>query len=726
MKKLVRHLPMTVILLAFFSNYGVSAESNSEERVIITFNDEINNEIIDTVNGEVNYEFQNMPVAAVTLTEDAIEELEKNSTVKRVEKDLVIRSSSQIEDWGIPALNIPITWGTGYSGKGIKIAVIDTGISPHEDLVIAGGKSFVDYTDSYFDDNGHGTHVAGIIRASNNGVGIKGVAYESDIFAIKAMTQNGTSYLSSIIAGIDWAITNDMDIVNLSLGTQVDSTAFHNIVDRAYRQGLLIVAASGNDGTGIGDTVDYPARYSSAIAVGAVDQQNQLASFSSTGSSVEVVAPGVSIVSTYLNGKYARMNGTSMATPFVTGYLALVKQAYPQLTNAQIRTKLNESTVDLGLYGLDNSFGYGLLKATSLSLPVSGYPATGNPAISLTLNKSKSIHLPNESEELTATVQLKDGTKLDITDEAVWSISDTTIANINFGKINTLKIGKTEISAQWGGLTSTMELEVIDSNPVLSIESNIDSLSATTGQQKKITLTARMKDGTFTDITNGASWRSLNETIASVNKGTVDFKQVGRTTIIASYGNESISINVESTLEVALPDLLDVNPTFWAYKEINELREKEIIFGYKDNTFKPNATIRRDHVASIFSKSLPLTFIVEEKRFLDVPTNYLYYQEIMNTQRAGIFSGSNGVFGPQQQLTRAQMAKILVIAFELNQNGLHSFKDVSENHWANEYIHILYSNGITLGSNGLYSPEDFVTRAQYAVFLSRAMELKDL
>ncbi|WP_265416743.1 S8 family serine peptidase [Alkalihalobacillus deserti] len=136
----------------------------------------------------------------------------------------------------------PKAWESGYTGKGVKVAVVDTGVAKHEDLIITGGISFPSYTSSFFDDNGHGTHVAGIIGARNNNYGTVGIAYESSIYAVKVLDQN------DVIAGIDWSITNKMDIVNLSLGTISHSSTLKQVVDKAYSQGVLVVAAVGNNG----------------------------------------------------------------------------------------------------------------------------------------------------------------------------------------------------------------------------------------------------------------------------------------------------------------------------------------------------------------------------------------------------------------------------------------------------------------------------------------------
>jgi len=273
-------------------------------------------------------------------------------------------------------------------------------------LTISGGASFSTVTSSYADDNGHGTHVAGIIGARNNSIGTVGIAHEASIYAVKALEANGSGSLSSIIAGIDWSITNDMDVINLSLGTTSPSTTLQQVVDRANNAGILVVAAAGNNGRadGTGDLVNYPARYSSAIAVAATDINNNRASFSATGSTVEVAAPGVSINSTLANGGYGQMSGTSMATPYVAGNLALMKQAFPTLSSSQLRTKLSQDSIDLGTAGRDTWFGNGLVQA-----PTSGGTTQPVQALTTTVSTSKSTYYAGEVVSISSTVRNSNG-----------------------------------------------------------------------------------------------------------------------------------------------------------------------------------------------------------------------------------------------------------------------------------------------------------------------------
>lgn len=205
----------------------------------------------------------------------------------------------------------------------------------------------------------------------NNSIGVVGVAPAANLYAVKVLDRKGSGYVSDVVAGIDWAITNRMDIINMSLGSSSYSEALEAAVNRAYGAGILLVAAAGNSGTDItsSDNVEYPAKFDSVIAVAATDATNLRAYFSSTGPEVEVSAPGVNIKSTYLNNSYVTMSGTSMATPMVSGDLALLKQANPTKTNAELRELLHQNVIDLGYLDAmgnavkDNLYGFGLIQA---------------------------------------------------------------------------------------------------------------------------------------------------------------------------------------------------------------------------------------------------------------------------------------------------------------------------------------------------------------------------
>ncbi|MDC3411968.1 S8 family peptidase [Aquibacillus sp. 3ASR75-11] len=353
-------------LLVFTQNHLVQAEQMDYTRVVVTFNNEVNESVIENQGGYIEEQFRFLPAVIAMIPSIKVTGIEKAPSVLQVQKDSTASVTGQLTDWGINSINTPILWNEGYTGKGVKVAIIDTGISnDHPDLNISGGKSFVSYTSSYDDDNGHGTHIAGTIAALDNNYGYVGVAPDAQIYALKAMDSNGKGSTIDLALAIDWAIQNNMDIINLSFEFRESVDYIEELINEAYEKGILVVAAAGNNGQQDG-TIAYPAKYPSVIAVGAVNSNYKLPTFSKTGATLEIVAPGVNINSTYVNNGFAEMSGTSMATAYGSGYLALLKEAYPTLQATNIRNIMQEKALDLGVPGKDPLYGYGFIQSFSL------------------------------------------------------------------------------------------------------------------------------------------------------------------------------------------------------------------------------------------------------------------------------------------------------------------------------------------------------------------------
>ncbi|SDC91166.1 subtilisin [Melghirimyces thermohalophilus] len=238
------------------------------------------------------------------------------------------------------------------AGRGIRVGVVDSGIDlSHPDLVrnIRGGVNFVHPGRPPRDDNGHGTHVAGIIAARSNGIGVVGVAPSASLYAIKVLNAQGSGSITDLIRGIDWGIDNRMHILNLSLSAGGSApAALVHAVNTAVRRGILVVAAAGNSGNdeGNGNHVEVPARIASTLAVAATNRQNRRASFSATGPALDLSAPGVDILSTYPVNRYAVFSGTSMACPHVSGVAARFKQG--GRSTAAVRRLLFQRAIPLG------------------------------------------------------------------------------------------------------------------------------------------------------------------------------------------------------------------------------------------------------------------------------------------------------------------------------------------------------------------------------------------
>ena len=323
-----------VVILLF--PFKVNGEELTE-RVIILFQDEIDQELLKDPSIEIHHIFEEYDAVSVTIPASMEDSLKAHSSIRFIEKDPEVKTTSQMASWGYQSLNVQTAAQAGLTGKGVRIGILDTGVRlDHPDLHLSGGVSFVQGITSPNDDNGHGTHVAGIIAAQNNEIGSVGLAPEAQIYAVKVLDSNGEGNQSDVAAGINWAIEQDLDIINLSITSPSGSFLLEETLQKAYDHGMLIIAASGNYPSALNEKINvlYPARYPTVIAVGSVNEKQVRSSFSYYGSDLEFVAPGEKIYST-INGSgneaYGYSTGTSMAAPFVTGMAALYKQSYPEL-----------------------------------------------------------------------------------------------------------------------------------------------------------------------------------------------------------------------------------------------------------------------------------------------------------------------------------------------------------------------------------------------------------
>ncbi len=342
-----------LLLIPLQTSFADEANTQAKEDYLVQFDGPAEKGLLnafDVAEADIVHEYNQLPVYNVKLTEKQANGLKNNPQIKYVEENAEVQSFAQETPWGVPHVQATEAQSNGSTGDGVKVAILDSGVDAnHEDLEVAGGHSV--FGDSPYDDgNGHGTHVAGTVAALDNDLGVVGVAPDADVYAVKVLDDSGSGSYAGIAEGIEWAIENDMDIINMSLGGSTSSSVLKEYVDLAYEEGLLVVAAAGNSGTWLGwfDTVGYPAKYDSAIAVAAVDQNNSRASFSSTGDALELSAPGVSVLSTVPGNGYDSYDGTSMASPHVAGVAAQVWAEKPHLSNEELRELLNNTALDLG------------------------------------------------------------------------------------------------------------------------------------------------------------------------------------------------------------------------------------------------------------------------------------------------------------------------------------------------------------------------------------------
>jgi len=382
-KKLLVILVVIIGLFTFASLTKAFQPNNQPtERKIVVFKSGVSDEsvkdsLLSRFEALKNKDLRLINGRSIFLSKRNADLLAKDPNVLRIDDDVEVSALARVQiqsqtlPWGIQKIQANLVWPTGNTADPIKVGVIDTGISStHPDLFanIKGGVNTINSRKSWNDDNGHGSHVAGIIAALNNNIGVVGVGPKIDLYAIKVLDASGSGYLSDVIEGLDWAIQNKMQFVNMSLGTTANIQSFSDAVKRVNAAGIVEVAAAGNDGK----AVNFPAAYPEVIAVGATDSNNNIASWSSRGPELDLVAPGVSIYSTYKNSSYATLSGTSMATPHITGTAALVLStpvgSYDANGNgkwdpSEVQKKLENSATDLGASGFDQIFGFGLINA---------------------------------------------------------------------------------------------------------------------------------------------------------------------------------------------------------------------------------------------------------------------------------------------------------------------------------------------------------------------------
>lgn len=380
---------LVLVLVTALSAASVSA-AGAPVRTIVVFDDGVNAPALARIAELGAVKVKDLPLvngAVVWLPSKASQKaIEHVAGVKYVETDALVHATGkpskpapsqppQTLPWGIDRINADVSRATN-TGDPVKVAIVDTGIdTTHPDLAanVKGGMTAVN-TSSYKDDNGHGSHVAGIVAALDNTSGVVGVGPGIDLYGVKVLDRRGSGYVSDIVEGLGWCQDHGMQVVNMSLGTSTYIQSFDDAVSALYASGTVIVAAAGNDG--IGSAVNYPAAFDDVIAVSATTSSDALAYFTCTGPQIELAAPGYQIYSTYKGGGYSTLSGTSMASPHVAGVAALVMASPVGASDAnangvwdpaEVRNRLHATAEHIGTAdwttGWNAGYGYGLVRA---------------------------------------------------------------------------------------------------------------------------------------------------------------------------------------------------------------------------------------------------------------------------------------------------------------------------------------------------------------------------
>lgn len=532
---------------------AVKPQNDNLTRVLIAFDKPVGaseQALVRAYGGKIKYSYSIVNAIAAQVPESALFGLSHNSHVTSVEVDDTVYAvevfDTELDNaWGVKHIQSGDVHATGNKGAdvegGVKVGIIDSGVNYlHPDLNDNFDPTNLGYDFYYYDYDpmdvyGHGTHVAGTACAEDNDngfaspkLGVVGVAPECDLYSLRVLNEDGVGYWSDIIAAVEWStgvemqIENvftggtelvqgvKMDIINLSLGKDRDpGSTVKAAFDNAEAQGVVIVAAAGNSGTvnGKGNNVIYPAKYDSVIAVAATDSENNRASFSSTGDTVEIAAPGVSVYSTWndnagyynpqpvctgaledINGDgepdgecYKYGSGTSMASPHVAGVAALIIAADVSdyngdgiVNNRDVRAILQDTASDLGATGRDPQFGYGLVNAL-LAVQTAGTDINIAPTA-------------NAGADQTVVDSLGDGVENVTLDGSASSDSDGSIASYEWYK------GATLLAT---GVSPTLPFTLGSHTVTLTVT---DNEGATASDSVQINVVAELSDITLSTV----------------------------------------------------------------------------------------------------------------------------------------------------------------------------------------------------------------------------------
>ncbi|WP_306060522.1 S8 family peptidase [Natronococcus wangiae] len=387
-----------------------------EARFNVGYSNSDGAQMVEKVADEVCRKIEPIGMMTINAGLKELQEFQESDDVDFIEVDLEVQvdlppqdiqaqqePNGQIVPWGIERIGSLEAHESGFRGENVDVAVLDSGIYPsHEDLYENIGEGFApipcqgDCEEEWDDDHGHGTHVAGTIAALDNEIGVLGVAPDITLHSVKVLDENNAGTISAIVDGLVWTAEQGYDIANMSLGGP-NSLAMQLAIEFAHEQGVLLVAAAGNAGL---PQVSFPAAYEETIAVSATTPEDTHAVFSNFGPEIELAAPGVEILSTLppnvtinpTSELYGELQGTSMATPHVSGVGALLMAL--GYSAEETREFMNETAEDLGLPPEEQ--GSGLVNAAA----VEAEPEPSDPVRELLRLVNEAVQLVQQAVQL--------------------------------------------------------------------------------------------------------------------------------------------------------------------------------------------------------------------------------------------------------------------------------------------------------------------------------------
>lgn len=591
-----------------------------EERVILYEPIEAILEEIEEEQVVKTYDEWNM--ATVTLEQEQIDQLRTQfpRAIVQMNQEYALDGDRDISSAN--QVNATRRMTSPYGGEGVKVAVVDSGVDVrHKDLNIQGGycSSGIDCAQNvpFHDDNGHGTHVAGIIAARANGIGLVGIAPNVQLYAIKAMNQYGLGTSASLIDAIYWTMKHDIDVVNLSINTPRNDPSLQRALEEAYNKGMIIVGSVGNNGLEAMNKVTYPAKYDTVIGVAAVDRNGRKLPKSAIGPEVELSAPGERVESTYplswdfedgVRDGYTRMSGTSMATPHVTAIVALYKERFPYASNDDIRRLLQETAADLGEPGHDPLYGHGLVQY------IPYFEATAK--LGVTQQKGKALVRSLNHPIVSLTMDGKKMTNQDAYE--IYGVRGLKAVDIE----TTTRKGERFIERQYVSIHSPNYQDV----------HNRQAFARAIGYLSHHEQIQGFDDQTFRP-----------------------YKEMTRAEAVTLIGR---ALQLDGTLRET--EFEDVSPKSFASGYIQSVVDAKVASGFKDGTFRPNALVTRGEMAILLTRAFELKSNAQATDLKDVAPHMASYEAIRALRANNVTQGfTDQTFRPYAPMTRADFSLFL-------------------------------------------------------------------
>ncbi|RAK19900.1 subtilisin family serine protease [Anoxybacillus vitaminiphilus] len=533
----------------------------------------------------------------------------------------------------------------------VLVAVIDTGVSLHKDfcgnVLHSLGKDYIDEQGIAIDENGHGTHVTGIIAACpNNGEGVAGTAGFApvDILPLKVLDQSGNGSDFDIAQAVNDAIVAHVDIINLSLAGQGETTILYEAIYAALRQNIIVVAAAGNWKMSTANI--YPASYPGVITVAATNQSDNILPYSNYGWEVDISAPGLNIISTYLNDSYHSLSGTSMAAPFVTSAVAFLKAAHPDLDLIQIRQRLFQSALDVKSKGYDIYSGYGIVQ------------------ISKAVNRT--------SSESIDWLTMKDFQTINLSNQQILGLSSGLIGKNVYifieGQLVSRFIGAN--SWQYIHLPAIQSARNEKNVTVIAAEQNGNVLAS---DDRIIILGNENQIQSFADVSE-TYWaykdiqRAYNQyLINGFSDGTFRPNEY----LKRRHGLMMIHRLFAWPPQQLVPPFKDTPLELSGALAIYSAYEQQVIKGYDNGNFYPEKLLTRAQMAVILARALKLSETSYDGapypfKDLSEPKHFAYYA-VQQLADKGIITKQD-YFRPNDFITRAQFAAMVMRTYDYLQN----------------------------------------------------------